>query len=42
MDTCLSIGFVLMLALAIFSLPRRSESREVKQFIQMLLDALNK
>lgn len=40
MDTCLSIGFVIMLAIAIFAMARRQDSVEVEQFIQMLIDAL--
>jgi len=42
MDTCISIGFVILLALAIFAPAEKRDSREVQQFIQMLMDALKK
>jgi hypothetical protein len=41
-DTCLSIGFLILVALAIFTMAQPRESREVEQFIQMLMDALKK
>jgi len=37
---CLSVAFILLLVLAIFGPAQSGESREVKQFIQMLLDAI--
>lgn len=42
MDDCLSVLFVVLTAWGVFSLVSRRESREVQQFIQMLVDALRK
>jgi hypothetical protein len=42
MDTCLSIGFVILVALTLLAMAEPRESREVEQFIQMLMDALRK
>jgi hypothetical protein len=42
MDACLSIGFVILIALTLLSMAQPRESREVRQFIQMLMDALRK
>jgi hypothetical protein len=36
MDTCLSIGFVILVALCLFEMAGPRDSREVRQFIQML------